>query len=478
MIIKKLRIFLWGFLVLVVVWILLMNVVPSGKIIYINDFSNEYSEFVRKLTPDERVGPVENGMQKIFGNPVYFDLRVPRRFTYAKMIIKYKNNTNLPIMEIGVLMNKKLWQYNLVPLQNKVLDELLKNWLVVRDNDLILLQRPDLSEDYIYSSVDDFKKNLPVKEKIALYNIDLDNEYILDNYKSSDKENDLGLALQGAYQFYTYLKDEKLNFIFSFTDLNEHKGSDEIIINLYYQNQIIDSLSISDDGIVNDKGKQSEIQTIKLTSANLPEGLYKVEISASDDIVTNNIKTSQNKISFINKVWIANAENNINLFTDSLKINLQTINPDSLQTIKVANEDLILENTYKQKSIITAPGIKKINFEKGGVIVSGNGVFALSESNLINPQYRRVDESIDLDKEGIDYVLARYQPPQQNGDWLTSKIEFDLSSAYKEFFKHKFIISIPGLRIEDGMNDYIEIDKIQVELEGMNLWEKILNIFK
>ncbi len=476
--IKKLRMFLWGVLGVVVAWILWMNVVPDGKIIYVNNFSDDYSEFVRKLTPDERVEPIEGGAQKIIGDPAYFDLRVPRHFTEATMTIKYKNNTALPIVEAGVLMDKKLWQYNLAPLQNKILDNLISSWQVLREDGLILLQRPGLPEEDIFSSIKDFKNNLPKQERIVLYNTDLNNEYILDDYKASSKEKDLGLSLRGAYQFYIYLKDEDLNFIFNFIDLNEYEGSDEVDINLYYQDQLINGLSLADDGIVDDKAKQGEEQTAELKLTNLPQGLYKVEVKTSDDIITSNIKTTQEKISFVNKVWLASTKNGINLFTDSLQISAQTINPNSLQTINVGEQDLILKNTYQQQNLMTSVGVKEVNLEKGGVKLSGNGVFALKDSDLINPQYRKIDGSINLESEQIDYVLARYSQPIEDGDYLISQVEFDLSNAYKEFSKHKFIFSIPGLHVEDGKDDYIEIDEIKIELEGTSLWEKILNIFE
>ena len=116
----KFRIIFWLILAGIVSWLLYMAIVPSGQITYVSDFSSS-NYFIKKLSPAERVEIPVNGVQNIIGDPVYFSLRTPRRFDSAILTIKYKNETGLPIIETGVLVDKKIWRYDLEPKENKII---------------------------------------------------------------------------------------------------------------------------------------------------------------------------------------------------------------------------------------------------------------------------------------------------------------------------------------------------------------------
>ena len=106
-----------------------MAVVPSGKITYVYDFKKD-NYFISKLTPDARVEERQNNKQKIIGDPVYFSLRTPRRFNKAKLTLKYKRckqepqcaPANLPIIEVGALVDKTVWRYDLEPIENYIME--------------------------------------------------------------------------------------------------------------------------------------------------------------------------------------------------------------------------------------------------------------------------------------------------------------------------------------------------------------------
>ncbi|MCX6796691.1 MAG: hypothetical protein NTW06_04320, partial [Candidatus Falkowbacteria bacterium] len=163
----KFRIILWSLLGLVVLWLLYMGIVPSGKITYDTDFKND-NFFIKKLTPAERVDEIKRNVppslfqsfgeasQKIIGDPVYFSLRTPRRFNSANIEIKYKNNSELPIIETGVLVDKIVWRYNTKPIENRVIDQLSVKWNMIKSGETIFLQR-----EKKYKSVEEFLKNLP-----------------------------------------------------------------------------------------------------------------------------------------------------------------------------------------------------------------------------------------------------------------------------------------------------------------------------
>jgi len=499
----KFRIFLWLILAGVVGWLLFMGIVPSGKISYVYDFTKP-SYFIGKLTPEERVMPILKykeaklpigslASQRIIGDPVYFALRTPRRFNKAKLILKYRRQNGrrdagvapsiLPIIEAGVLVDKTIWRYDLQPIENRIIDQLAMVWDVINENGIMLLQR-----EKKYNGIDEFLNNISVKisenqwSEIALYNYDLKQEFLLEDYAKKELGSDVSepssfFALRGSYQFYTYIKNEDLDFNFIFQDLNKNKDSDPIDLHLYYQGQLIDSRHIDDDGITTDSSETKNCGNIKLKLANLPEGVYKIELRVNDDIITKSITTKQQKMAFINKLWLVDSgRSDMNLFTDSKLINAQTVNPNSLQTVRAGESELKIEQTYKQFSVAVSSSTTKLILEKDDVILSGNGVFSFSEDSLINPNFKKVDSYLDIDQGGINYILADYEMPQDINEWKVASAEFDLTKAYREDGKYSFLISISGLRADDGVDDWVEVGEIGVELEGKSLWEKIRDL--
>ena len=485
----KFRLFLWLILACVLVFLLWQGIVPSGKINYSRDFEEENeSYFLRKLTPEERVSGIENGAQKIIGDPTYFFLRTPRRFEKAKLSITYKfqetkspigDLVSLSIIEAGVLIDKDNWRFDIKPIENNILDKLSLAWERLEENGITLLQRSSSASSTKYLSVGEFINNPPALNRIAVYNYDQSFDYLISDYSSSTEELLLDKSLRGSFEIYTYLKEENLDYVFTFFDLNKSMGEDSIHVNLYYQDKIIDSFSLEDDGIVNDDNTKTEEHELKINLASLPEGVYKIEVVASDDIVTKKIKTKQGKIVFKNKLWLYEAGvEDLEILTNSQEIRIQTINPGSVQKILVNNIELDINETYKQFSLKTGTSTSIINLSRDGMILAGDGFFALENDQLFYPEFRKVDNNLDFNNTDIEYIIADYNKPVEVGDWKIAEVDFDLSNALREKGQYKFLISIPGLKSDDDIDDYIVLDEIRVELEGKSLWEKMKEFIK
>ena len=481
--IKQFKIILWLILAIFVFWLFWQAVVPTGGISYRYDFRQE-NYFIKKLTPKDRVREPQAGPpaspgeawraseQKIVGNPVYFSLRTPRTFDRAKVTVSFKNPDKLPLIEIGALAADKVWRYRLEPLENLALDRLIERWPVVREGDVILLQR-----NKKYSNLNDFLAQQPQREEIALYNYQLPDDFILNAYQAGIATTTINVSLRGTYQFYTYIGAENLYYEFSLSDLNQNKDSDAAILKLYHGQTLVAERQLADDGIAADTGVHTAPRSLTLNKTGLAPGVYKIELLANDDILTEKIKTRQTKLALINRVWFVDgAEKPLKLFTDSLKISVQTLNPASLQDIKVGDGKLSLADTYRQFAVENQAGLIDLKLNKGDVIISGDGLFSFSREQFFNPERKKFSSRLDLDKNGINYILARYHTPAANGNRQTASAEFDLKNAYREFFKYNFMISIPDLNAEDRVKDSLIIDDIRVDLTGTNLWQKIKKI--
>ena len=474
----KIRIFLWHVLTAFVLFFVYMAVVPSGHISYIYDFKKDNS-FISSLSPQGRVELIKEDSQKIIGDPVYFSLQTSRKFNEVVLRLKYKNNNPEinPIIEAGVLVDKTVWRYKLEPIDNYFLNYIYEQWDIFESESVSLFVNPNISSS-TYDSLDSFLASPPATNEIATYNYDLDIDYALDNYASSSELNVFETDLRGPYQIFTYIETEDIYFDFTFFDLNKNKDADEININLYYHDQLIDSGHLDDDGISEDSGEVLGSRSVRFDLANMPSGVYKIELRVGDDIITDVIKTKQSKLSFLNKIWIADESiSDYSIFTDSNIVHVQTSNPASIQEIKFASSTLNLEETFKQFSKELVASTTELIFEKGDIILAGNGVFSFDLESLLNPALRKIDLSFDLEDSGINYILAKYKKPEKLGDYYTREVKFDLSAAYREDSKYSFLISIPGLRADDEVGDYIEIDEIKIDLYGTDLVNKIKSLF-
>jgi hypothetical protein len=450
-----------------------MKVVPGGKISYFSDLRGR-SDFIGRLTPSDRVA----GGDTIIGDPAYFSLSVPRRFEKARLTLEFQNDTDRPLIEVGVLTDKRVWNYDLKPLQNKVLDGLFNEWSVLWDADVLLFQR-----NKEYESVKDFLAKRPPMDRVAVYDYDLGADFTLADYRPATTSRTMCRPLEGAYQFYTYIKDEDLDFDFFFRDLNKNSDPDPIDIFVYYGDQEIAAESLGDD-----EGG-SEDRHLRLFLAGLPEGVYKVGVRVNSDIVTRSISTKQAKLAFINKVALADAPEvscGRNLYTGSRRAQFKTVLADRLGEIRIHqvygnafSEIVDLYETYRQfETKQDLPSFSEIVMPSDGIVVSGDGLFSFSAKEYFDPRPRKAVEGFDPDRDGIDFVITRYVPPVKDGDTLVSSVDFDLTGAYKEKGKHSFLISVPGLRVEEGTGQGVVIKSIKVDLEGVSLWEKIGKMIK
>ncbi|MCU0679195.1 MAG: hypothetical protein MUC28_01970 [Planctomycetes bacterium] len=467
----KIRVILWSILAATTFWLAWQAVVPFGHITYTSYLSGD-SYFIRKLTPAERVVVSDDQPTRITGDPVYFSLRAPRRFDRAVVVITYRRGgvPSVPIIEAGVLADKTIWRYDLKPVENRTIDQLSQAWEVMREGNTVLLQK-----EKKFNSISEFLIGLPPREEIAAYNYNLKSELVIADYAMSAKNNTLTQSLRGPYQFYTYLGgEEEVDYSFSFVDLNQNRDSDPVDVNLYYQGSFIDSHRLDDDGNAADNNKPSDRRELDLKLVGLPAGVYKVEVRANDDIITKQIAAKQQKMAFINKINLAGGNSeDITLYTDGTQLHVLTDDPAKLQAIKVNGVSLELEETYKQYDLVLPGTTTAIVLAEDGVTLAGDGVFSFSREALINADFKKVSGSLDVMAAGIKYVIADYLPPSDTDGWRTAKAAFDLSAAYRENGAYSFLISIPGLKAEDGAGEYIEVKEIMIELQGKTLWEKI-----
>lgn len=461
----QIRLFLYGSLFLILIGLSWLKIVPNGRVVYSTDFLAD-NFFIRKLTPIERV----NDKNTILSDPVYFSLFTPRGYDKALITLEYEDNPIVPLLEAGVMVGDKKWSYRMAPLQNNLLDSMPAEWSKIQNGDLVLWQKKNN-----YQSVAEFLGKLPAPSSIALYNYDLKNDFQIENYQASSEPKLIDKVLRGRHELYTYIKDEKLFFAFTFQDLNENREVDKIVINLYQNGKLLKSWQVADDGVVADTHELSAEYNYEISVPDLATGTYKLEISANDDILIKKIVSNQSKISFAGNLNSAiSDQTNFSIYSDTSYLSARTNNPKGLQEIKIGDKTLNLTETYKQYlEALNGQSPKEIKIARTGISLAGNGVFAFSPQELINPDFKKVDQYLDI--SSLEYILAKYNSPLKQNNYKVAQAELDLSGAYHEKGQYSFMLSSPGYQAENGQG--IKLKKIKIELTGKSLWQKLKEIF-
>lgn len=146
-------------------WLIDKNMVKEGELKITKDFCSD-SLFISDLYPEERVGQVEknNCWQRIFVEPAYFKVNVPRTFERIQLKITYFN-PDQDIVQIGLMKKKEHpldWRFTLKPMENSYLDNL--SWFKLEEQGISLWQR-----EKEFNSIYDFVNNLPLSEKILTF---------------------------------------------------------------------------------------------------------------------------------------------------------------------------------------------------------------------------------------------------------------------------------------------------------------------
>ncbi|MFH1253214.1 MAG: hypothetical protein V1664_02680 [Candidatus Uhrbacteria bacterium] len=431
-------------------WLLNIQLVPSG-IFVVERIVNERSPFIDRMLPDARVEAVYqesdgDWVQKIIGDPAFFFVHPQRSFEIVEAEIKFKN-TNTPIVELGVLADPTTGAYTLEPLQNLIIDN--STWFKIEKDGTILLQR-----EQKFSSIEDFLAELPPREQIATYHYGLAKPYRLANYQPTDSEQTLEVSLRGSHEFYTYLKNEKLNFIFSYSDINQKIGEDTLtLVAINETGQAVAEIKAQDDGDASADNKISASKELILSADNLPEGVYKIQMKASDDIIFPTIKTRQQKITFLNQVWLADNTDSgqQQIWTEGKDLRLVTHQADGAQILTIDQKKLSIIEPFVEYLFSSATtGLVSLTTERSAdLLIKASGHLAFSENQYFNPDPVRLLANTDLDRLGVNYIIANYTPPIKDGEWWVAKAKFKMGQAAFTEKTWKFVLSLPTVEQSD-----------------------------
>ncbi len=453
------------------------NLAVEGTIEAVYNFK-EKSPFISVLRPQGRLSEIKKDsrgsyFQEVKDEPVYFDIRLPRPFQRVEVGLEYKN-IDQPIFELGAMTDKERWQFDLKPVENKVINFLLQDkfhWNTIEKDGIYLFQK-----NKKYKSLEDFLSSSPSVDSIATYNYTYDKAFTIARYKAKDGGVQIHKTLRGSHRMYTYIKDEDLNFTFWFQDLNRHAGDDYVSIDIYHDSNNVyrDFFKIDEDA--KDSRKISPVKEKNIILKDMDEGVYRIDVTTpSDDIFIRKASTTQDYLVFINNIYFGDNSGYSDeldeersaptkIYTNGAYMAAQTTHIEGLQTMLVGKKVLHINETHKKFYTDAQEGMNEILIPRNDVSIETKGMISFSQNSFFNPETTSLADGRDFDQQRIEYVVAKYSKSKNLVDgWLENTVLFDVQNYYIQDDEMHFVLSLPYIKKNEPA---LELRKIKIRYFG------------
>jgi hypothetical protein len=448
-------------------WLSWISASPSGERT-VEWIPGEFSSCITSPLPGERVSEVgrrENGDAYIslIGEPTYIGVFPPSdAFTSATVTVEFDPH-DAYAFEIGGLTNIAAYAFDFHSLSNSAIESLKWSQLPASEtSDLLVFAKSSTK-----ASVQDFLDHPPARTAIVTYRATLPGTYRESSYVPLGSMQTFDVSLRGSHEYVTYIKNETFRLSATYQDINRTYGADEGYIRVYNEaGAVVAGTDILDD----DNTSENQVyatKTANLFVDRLPEGVYRVELSGTSDIVWREFTTSQRYMAFKNRLFIADdvgylaADRRTSFVTNSKSLVFETLHADSAHEVTLGTDviEIPLAHT-KVRANIASDGVVLGVTDAGDVKMTGEGKFALSRDSFFDPDPRSLTAITNLEDETLAYLVADVPPVEVTGDdWRTASATFELSELVKEAGAYKFAFSLPGL-VTDG--ELIDIRRISV----------------
>ena len=453
------------------------NLAVNGNLEAVYDFK-EKSPFISVLRPQGRLGEIKKDsrgsyFQEVKDEPVYFDIRLPRPFQRVEVGLEYKN-IDQPIFELGAMTDKERWQFDLKPVENKVINFLLQDkfhWNYTEENGTFFFQK-----NKKYKTLQDFLSSSPSVDSIATYNYTYDKAFAIKGYKAKDGGVQIHKTLRGSHRMYTYIKDEDLNFSFWFQDLNRHAGDDYVSMDIYHDSSNVyrDFFKIDEDA--KDSRKISRVKEKNIILKDMDEGVYRIDVTTpSDDIFIRKASTTQDYLVFINTIYFGDNSGYSDdldeersaptkIYSNGAYVAGQTTHIEGLQTMLVGKKVLNINETHKKFYTEAQGGLDEILIPRNDVSIETKGMISFSQNSFFNPETTSLADGRDFDQQRIGYVIAKYSRSKGLDDgWAENVVSFDVQNYYTQDDEMHFVLSLPYIKKNEPA---LELRKIKVKYFG------------
>ncbi|MFC1721666.1 hypothetical protein ACFL0Z_02015 [Patescibacteria group bacterium] len=424
-------------------WLGLQNLPINGVISQVRTFpASGDTGLISDFYPANRTAEVqyENGykMRPIINDNAYFDVRLPATsFQDLALEIWWQRPANISEVRLGIPRGPE-FQFQELLMSHRYLDAL--DWPIITEGQLTLWQKEPAQ-----SSIDEFLGNPPQDKLTAVHPTAPTPQLFLDDYQPNSETKQLPSDLQGPHSFFTYIKDENLQFTFTKADLSEPlPGTPQVARIADFRGRELKKIDITSPG------------DYEFNVADLSEGLYRIDVLVGENSVLKDIETNLSSLVSRGQIWLAagSEPTSITLLGDNLTA--LVAKEEGKQKLTIEDTEYHLTDISQREHITEAfPEIlideTEILTERGDVkLASDGGYFAFTDTKQIfNPvpsyTFQLTPETSPEEFGEADYVLAAWLPPAREGDLLINEYQEPVRTLYSEDRKITYALIIPEL---------------------------------
>jgi hypothetical protein len=443
------------FPVLVLIALFWRYVVPGGERTVVYEMG-ESSPFVQRLLPDERVSALHSRQGDTYvvllDEPVYFSVTPPPgNFEQVSVEVAFDPG-GTPVLELGGLQDVAAQAFDFQPLSNAVLEDAA--WT-----------RHDLSEGLAVFSRDSqsdayqtFLENPPDRSRVATYRATFPTPYREAGYVPLGARQKFDVSLRGSHELLTYIKNEDFSFEVVYTDVNRTYGADEGFVKVFdEQNNLMTEFVLVDDDNVYENQVPSAKTVVRLAGQGWEEGVYRIVLSGTSDILWRSIATPQRYLVVKNRVFIADdvgylaSPRATSVFTNADRVTLETQHVEGLQTVMLGGTPLLVEDVgVKYAGTVPGTGVVELKSPVGDLKITGEGKYAFSRASFFDPDPLPLTAFTDLENGQIEHVLANLAPVAFSEGWRVASAQYAANELAQENGAFKFALSAPGVHEQLG----------------------------
>ncbi|PIR66722.1 MAG: hypothetical protein COU51_02475 [Parcubacteria group bacterium CG10_big_fil_rev_8_21_14_0_10_36_14] len=372
---------------------------------------NKNQPILSQLVPVSRVSENKDSAT-INSEPVYFDIKLPRKYDKAEVEINYQNLAN-DIFEIGVAQDETRKSFNFITLENKIFDNF--SWEKIEENGLVLYQRKNR-----YKSINEFLINPPAFEETLAYHAEA--SPIKAEFLAKGKSI-IDFPIKNFIKIITY------------------SDNPEIIVDA--------------------------VGEYKVNKILINKNLFKIELVGDESTIFNRIEINSLYVAILDKINFGKLQKTQDIYLAGSRFLTKVEKSYGLQEIiikgltrpvkesKININELFMPYTQ----VFANRDIKKISVSKGDIEIEGS-IFFLNSKYLFYPRYEVFYGDADLSE--VNYILARYVTPKEEYEVKTNTAVFDIKEIPTPYRKLRFLFSLP----DSTSGDIVQINSINIRLIG------------
>jgi len=389
-----------------------------------------------ELVPTSRTAAVKYGVVAK-EEPVYFDVRLPRKYDKVEAEIEYSDLRN-DIFEFGVARDEARKNFDFAPMENKILDNL--GWSKLRAGDLVLYQRKP-----VYKTMSSFLMSPGNFKETLVYRADLAPK--IENLSAGGKTV-IDFPVKEKIKLMIYLKS----------------GEPDIEVDATGDYKI----SITDAG-----------------------NFKRADIVGAKDTVFNKISVNSPYVAILDGIKIGGLNKELKIYFAGSRFLAVADTAGGLQKLNVAGRTVDIKEAFSQYGeIFEDINLREVSVPKGNVEMGGT-MFFVKAAPVFYPKYEPLYAGGDLSEiypvkspqagprsefNRVNFILARYEPPEDIGAVGIKRAVagFDISSTPTPNRKIRFLFSLPNA----GRGDLVKITGIKLKFSGekfgvADIWRKI-----